>query len=376
MVPSTVASALTRARRLGRYAGRWARHHLGLDSPGLVYVIDNFGWALGEIGVYLRAHALRAGFERFELTDEGRAHYGRVVHFASQYFVNQDLHVTTSASNRLVFTWLHGDPQDADRATAELFRRLPEAVARADRIVTSTDGAADQLIRAGCPPDKIIKIPLGVELARFRPAAPDERRRRRADLGIPEHAFVVGSFQKDGVGWGEGLEPKRVKGPDVFVDALVRFRATRPGVHALLLGPARGYVKTELTRHGIPFTHRVVERLDDTAPYYDALDAYLIASRTEGGPLALMESMAKQVPVVSTRMGMPAELLADGTCGLLAEIEDARGLADQLGVIAEDVARRDAMTKAALARVQSYGWEQLTQRYLSEVWRPLLDTLS
>lgn len=374
MVQSKLASALARARRMTRYAGRWARWSLGLDSPGLVYVIDSFDWALGEIGGFFRSHALQAGFSRFHLTDEARAHYGKVVHFASQFFVNQGLHLTTSRSSRLVFTWLHGDPQDADRATAELFRRLPEAVSRADRIVTSTDAAADQLSSAECPRDKIVKIPLGVELAAFRPVPEAERQAQRALLGIPAEAFVVGSFQKDGVGWDEGMEPKRVKGPDVLVEALTRVHAERP-VWALLLGPSRGYVKAGLERRGIPYRHRVVERLVGTSPFYDALDAYLISSRTEGGPLALMESMAKRVPVVSTRMGMPAELLADGSCGLLAEAEDAQGLARHLLTLAAEPARGERLATAAHARVQAYGWDALTRRYLDEVWRPLLASL-
>ena len=32
------------------------------------------------------------------------------------------------------------------------------------------------------------------------------------NLGIPEDYLVIGSFQKDGEGWGEGLKPKLIKG--------------------------------------------------------------------------------------------------------------------------------------------------------------------
>ena len=33
---------------------------------------------------------------------------------------------------------------------------------------------------------------------------------------------MVGSFQKDGEGWEEGLTPKHIKGPDVFVEVVKR----------------------------------------------------------------------------------------------------------------------------------------------------------
>ena len=58
------------------------------------------------------------------------------------------------------------------------------------------------------------RFPLVDDGARGAPPAPRS--------GLPDDAFVVGSFQKDGVGWGDGLEPKLVKGPDVLVEALAR----------------------------------------------------------------------------------------------------------------------------------------------------------
>ena len=39
-------------------------------------------------------------------------------------------------------------------------------------------------------------------------------------LGIPRNSILIGSFQKDGVGWKEGIKPKLIKGPDIFVKVL------------------------------------------------------------------------------------------------------------------------------------------------------------
>src|SRR2546430_13374802 len=48
-----------------------------------------------------------------------------------------------------------------------------------------------------------------------------------------------------------GLEPKLVKGPDVFVAVLERLRAQLPELFVVLTGPARGYVRRELDRIGV-----------------------------------------------------------------------------------------------------------------------------
>ena len=53
----------------------------------------------------------------------------------------------------------------------------------------------------------------------------------------------------------------------------------------------------------MPFAHHYVESREELAKCYHALDIYLVTSREEGGPMALMESMSSHVPVVSTRVG-------------------------------------------------------------------------
>ena len=152
----------------------------------------------------------------------------------------------------------------------------------------------------------------------------------RRDLGLPELAYVVGSFQKDGVGWGDGQEPKLIKGPDVLVEAMRILRERRPELHVLLSGPARGFVRSGLERHGIPYVHVRPETYEGIARLYAALDAYVVPSRQEGGPKSVLESMASGVPIVSTRVGQATELIDDGVNGRLVDVEDAEALADAL----------------------------------------------
>ena len=80
-------------------------------------------------------------------------------------------------------------------------------------------------------------------------------------------------------------------------------------VYALLTGPSRGYVKEELKKNGIPYYHSYVLELNDLVPLYQALDLYLITSREEGGPMGLMESMSCGIPVVTTNVGMAADVI-------------------------------------------------------------------
>jgi glycosyltransferase involved in cell wall biosynthesis len=185
---------------------------------------------------------------------------------------------------------------------------------------------------------------------------------RRA-LGLPDSAFVVGSFQKDGDGWGEGTTPKLVKGPDLLVQALARAKREVPALHVLLSGPARGYVKAGLAEAGIPFVHRQLDRYEDVGGLYHALDAYLVSSRQEGGPKAVLESMASGVPLVSTRVGQAMDLVRHEENAFMVEPEDVEGLAHWLGRVAHGVDVRAAGFETAA---------QHTYDAQRPLWRDLL----
>ena len=81
-----------------------------------------------------------------------------------------------------------------------------------DRIQVPSRAMEELVLEAGVPAEKVFRIPIGIDLERFALRTPSERAEARAKLGLPEEAFVAGSFQKDGVGWEEGFEPKLDQG--------------------------------------------------------------------------------------------------------------------------------------------------------------------
>jgi glycosyltransferase involved in cell wall biosynthesis len=184
------------------------------------------------------------------------------------------------------------------------------------------------VVSAGVPEERVFRIPIGIDLETFPFRDEAAKAAARAELGLPSSAFVVGSFQKDGVGWDEGLEPKLVKGPDVLVAALEHVRRSAPELHVLLTGPARGYVRRALESAEIAHTHLLAKSRTELAQAYRALDVYVVSSRQEGGPKSVLESMASGVPLVSTRVGQAQDLVVHGRTGWLAEVEDAERLAE------------------------------------------------
>ncbi len=201
------------------------------------------------------------------------------------------------------------------------------------------------------------------------PVRGQERRAARRQFDVPDSAFVVGSFQKDGVGWGDGFEPKLIKGPDTLLAAAERLRDRVPELWFLLTGPSRGYVRRGLERLGIPYRHHFLPSTEAVATAYSAIDLCIVASREEGGPKAVLESMATGVPLVTTRVGQATDLVRHGENGLLVDVGDVDG-------IVEWSAHVVAASEEALAQMRDAGLEtarESSYQALRPRWRALLE---
>ena len=336
------------------------------DRSRLFVVGDTLGWALDDEAAYVSAVARRAGYR---LAPPAWARFARrQVVFHTSHFAALDP-IWTGSSHRLGLAYFHGRPgtpgfPEFDRA----FEALRHDHARFARVQVTHREMEEIVTSAGVEPSRVHRIPIGIELDRFPPGDPELRRAARELLGIPPDAFVVGSFQKDGVGFGDGLEPKSIKGPDVLVEAFDLARREIDGLVVLLTGPARGYVRRELERRGVPFVHRLLPDRDGLTAAYHALDAYVVASRQEGGPKSVLESMATGVPLVTSRAGQAPDLVVDGVNGILVDVEDASGLAAGLARVRGDGAFVVSLRVAARRTAEENSHASLGPR-----WEALLD---
>lgn len=223
--------------------------------------------------------------------------------------------------------YFHGYPGEGVREFDETYALFRKHHSLISRVQVTHEKMYEILLQTGIPKEKLSLIRIGVNSSLFFPATAAQRSDVRGKYGIPDSAIVVGSFQKDGIGWGSGDQPKLIKGPDILIQALRKLKQSVPELFVLLAGAARGCVVNELIAAGIPYRHVFLKDVQEIAGLYHALDAYIVSSRQEGGPKAILESMASAVPIISTRVGQATELIRQGENGWLAEVEDAEGLA-------------------------------------------------
>ena len=330
------------------------------------YVVETANWSIKQDGYYIASFLNKKRLLKSRVTTTCLGLRDQIIHFGSvNTFLQKSNFKKCHKSNRLLLTWFHTIPEDNRN---NLIKTAQRDLAF---IHTSCNFTRKSLIDLGVDPGKIIVIPLGVDLNLFSPTSLEEKQKIKREIGISLNRVIIGSFQKDGIGWGRGEKPKLIKGPDVFIKVVERL-ARDNSVFVLLVGPARGYVENELKRKKIAFKN--IGYLSDfkkLAYYYKALDLYLITSRIEGGPKQILEAWASGVPVVSTKVGMVPDISEHKKNILLAEIGDIETIVNNTEKIIRDEGLRRDIVKNGLLAVKNYSWENIAERYYKEVYAKL-----
>lgn len=153
---------------------------------------------------------------------------------------------------------------------------------------------------------KIIYIPLWSDSKIWYPI--DDKKKLREKYKLPVDAFIVGSFQRDTEGK-DLKSPKLIKGPDRLVKIVKAKNKEFDNLIVLLSGKRRQYVIKELENLNIDY--RYFEMVDTKVlnELYNCLDLYIVSSRLEGGPQAIIECGLSKTPIISTNVGVASEFL-------------------------------------------------------------------
>ncbi len=332
-----------------------------LFKKQLYYIVENADWSIKHDGTMITSNLNKISST---ITIQYRGIKKSIVHFGSiNTFLTANSISLPDKSNKIVATWFHIAPKDKK---TEL---IPKALKYVDIWHTSCNLTKKKMIKLGIPRDKIVVVPLGVDLKYFNPTKKKEE--IKDELSIPKDKIIIGSFQKDGNGWGEGLEPKLIKAPDVFCDIAERL-AKKFDIFVLLTGPARGYVKKRLDLAHIPYRHDYLKNPNEVAKYFQITDLYIVTSREEGGPKSILESMACGTPLISTKVGMAPDVIQNGENGFLVDIDDIDTLYNRACEIIENDNLKNSFIKNGLNTVKKYDWRYIADMYYEKIYKGLM----
>ena len=130
--------------------------------------------------------------------------------------------------------------------------------------------------------------------------------RNKFDLDI--NSFLIGSFQRDTEGK-DLISPKLSKGPDQFFYIVKKMYSENKSVEVVLAGNRRNYLIEKLKKEKIPFKYFEMADFKTLNELYNCLDLYIVSSRVEGGPQAILECAITKTPVISTDVGIASQIL-------------------------------------------------------------------
>lgn len=153
---------------------------------------------------------------------------------------------------------------------------------------------------------KITSIPFWINQKLFFEIS--EKKQLRKEFGFSEKEYLVGSFQRDTEG-SDNISPKLIKGPDIFIEKVKELKLRNDNLRVILTGKRRNYVIKELNRLDIPHTYFEMVDTLTLNKLYNVLNLYLVTSRIEGGPQAILECAITKTPILSTNVGVAGEIL-------------------------------------------------------------------
>jgi glycosyltransferase involved in cell wall biosynthesis len=164
------------------------------------------------------------------------------------------------------------------------------------------------------------------------------------------------------------------KGFDLLIRAFAICRTGRPGWQLTILGEGekRGEFEALARQLDVASEVRFVGRVEDTATHLREADLFVLSSRYEGFPNALLEAMALGLPVVATDCPSgPAHIVRNGIDGLLVPTEDVRALATAMAALMDDEGRRTAMGLRATSVTERFNVHRIMA-----TWETLLNDLA
>jgi glycosyltransferase involved in cell wall biosynthesis len=217
-----------------------------------------------------------------------------------------------------------------ERVQARAFRRF-------DAVVAVSRPLEQRLAATGVPRDRLHLLPN----AWHRSEVPVMRAAARQHLGLPQDEFVAG--------WVGRLSAE--KGGDVLLYALAEPAAREVRACFVGGGAREGPWRTLAAELGVADRVYWPGPVDAASRYFTAFDAFVLSSRTEGTPIALLEAMAARIPIVATRVGGVPDVVTEHEAWLV-DSEDPCAIARALRTVRDDPAEALRRTDAALARLQ------------------------
>lgn len=223
----------------------------------------------------------------------------------------------------------------------------------ADILVAVTEEMRSRSIQEGNKPELVVTIPNGIQLL---PAEERNAEKISKTLNIPQGCTFLLSV-------GRLVHEKAY---EVLIQAIHMVVQEYPDVVLGIAGS--GVLADELQRliDSLQLSEKIhlLGNHRDVPSLMANADIFVMSSRSEGLPMALLEAMGAGLPVIVTQVGGLGEVVEDHSHGRLVPAEDPRKLAQAILELLRDPALRTRMGRNARRRIEErYTTERMCRQY-------------
>jgi glycosyltransferase involved in cell wall biosynthesis len=192
-------------------------------------------------------------------------------------------------------------------------------------------------------PEKVRLVCNGVDSVYFAPD-PQARKSEREKLGFKENEIVfccVARLAKE-------------KNHITLLRAFEKMQAKNPLVRLVLVGdgPGKPHLEAFLKEHRLKKAVVCAGEVADVRPYLQAADVFVLASKEESLPLALLEAGACGLPAIASKVGDMPQVVGHGVGGFVFNPADFVILSVLMAELAQNAKLREIMGKNARTRTE------------------------
>jgi glycosyltransferase involved in cell wall biosynthesis len=223
-----------------------------------------------------------------------------------------------------------------------------------DKIITLTEQEKKDYLSFHIAPDhKFEVVHSGVDLNKFRHDRFDPARIKK-ELGIPDHAVVVGTVGR--------LTP--IKGHRYLIEAAKDIVTEYPESCFLFLGDGElsHDLRSLAIRLGVNENTRFLGWRPDVAEILSIFDIFVFPSLNEGMGKAIVEAMSLGKPIIASRVGGILNLISNGENGLLVPHADSQILAVNIKTLLSDPATMEKMGNVGKRKSLQYDSDKMVQK--------------
>lgn len=195
-----------------------------------------------------------------------------------------------------------------------------------DHVICVSHDLYEQCLRLGVKPDRCSLIENAIDTIQYARSMKVEEAKEK--LGFPKDRFVIGACGR--------LSPEKNFAGLIRVTAELIDEGMAISLFIAGDGPIRDSLQHQIQTTGHADQIRLLGFRDDIQKFYQGLDLFVLNSLREGLPNVVLEAMAYEVPVLSTRVAGVPRLITNGYDGILIEMKNDLELKIRLKTLLED----------------------------------------